>query len=113
MSELLLTPRSAKPSRVCLVREVRFEFVLADAINAGGYMRTTLTIDDDVLVAVKEMAAHQQKSLGEVMSALVRQALVPVRPVCAERNGIPLLSVPSGAAPVMLEMVNQLRDELP
>lgn len=76
-------------------------------------MRTTLTIDDDVLVTVKEMAAHQQKSLGEVMSGLVRQALVPIRPVSGERNGIPLLAVRSGAAPVTLELVNQLRDELP
>ncbi|MEA2542438.1 MAG: hypothetical protein QOH35_3804, partial [Acidobacteriaceae bacterium] len=33
-------------------------------------MRTTLTIDDDVLAAAKELAATQQKSVGEVISTL-------------------------------------------
>lgn len=76
-------------------------------------MRTTLTIDDDVLMTVKEIATRQQKSLGEVMSGLVRQALPPVRPVAGERNGISLLAVRPESPPVTLELVNQLRDELP
>ncbi|MEN9866967.1 MAG: hypothetical protein RL748_2557 [Pseudomonadota bacterium] len=76
-------------------------------------MRTTLTIDDDVLATVKEMAVRQQKSLGEVMSGLVRQALTPTPAPRNERNGIPLLTVRPGSIPVTLELVNQLRDELP
>ncbi len=40
-------------------------------------MRTTLTIDDDVLAAAKGLAARQIKSLGEVISAPSRQALKP------------------------------------
>ena len=40
-------------------------------------MRTTLTIDDDILVAARGLAARQQKTIGEVISALSRQALQP------------------------------------
>ena len=38
-------------------------------------MRTTLSIDDDVLYAVKSLARRQGRSLGEVLSDLARQAL--------------------------------------
>lgn len=76
-------------------------------------MRTTLTIDDDILAAAKGLAQRQKKSLGEVISALTRQALRPV-PLTAElRNGVPLLSRPAGAAPVTPELIQELRDELP
>jgi hypothetical protein len=63
-------------------------------------MRTTLTIDDDVLAAAKGLAARQNKTIGEVISAL-------------SRNGVPLLNVRPGAMPVTPEMVSELRDELP
>jgi len=76
-------------------------------------MRTTLTIDDDVLAAAKGLAARQHKSVGEVISALSRQALRPTAAKRNARNGVPLLAVRAGAAPVTLEIVNQLRDELP
>jgi len=76
-------------------------------------MRTTLTIDDDVLAAAKGLAARQHKSVGEVISALSRQALRPTAARRKARNGVPLLAVRAGAAPVTLEIVNQLRDELP
>jgi hypothetical protein len=38
-------------------------------------MRTTLTIDDDVLHAVKERARREKRTAGEVLSDLARQAL--------------------------------------
>ena len=76
-------------------------------------MRTTLTIDDDVLAAVKGLAARQNKSIGEVISALTRQALKPANTRRQVRNGVPLLAVRPGAGPVTPELVNQLRDELP
>jgi hypothetical protein len=38
-------------------------------------MRTTLTVADDVLLAVKERARRQKRSIGEVLSDLARQAL--------------------------------------
>ena len=76
-------------------------------------MRTTLSIDDDVLAAAKGLAALQHRSVGEVISELTRQALRPNAQKAKARNGIPLLPVRTGAAAVTLELVNQLRDELP
>jgi hypothetical protein len=76
-------------------------------------MRTTLAIDDDVLAAAKGLAAHQNKSVGEVISDLVREALKPRPAEAGTRNGIPLLQVGPGARAVTPELVNQLRDELP
>ena len=76
-------------------------------------MRTTLSIDDDVLAAAKGLAARQHKSVGEIISSLVRQALQPDVSVGATRNGITLLPLRSDATVATLEQVNQLRDELP
>jgi plasmid stability protein len=38
-------------------------------------VRTTLNIDDDLLLALRDRARRQRRSLGEVVSELVRQAL--------------------------------------
>ena len=38
-------------------------------------MRTTVSVDDDVLLAVKERARREKRSIGEVLSELARQAL--------------------------------------
>lgn len=38
-------------------------------------MRTTLSIDEDVLLAVKERARRENRTAGEVLSDLARQAL--------------------------------------
>jgi hypothetical protein len=75
-------------------------------------MRTTLAIDDDVLVAAKAIAQQEHRSVGEVVSDLARRALRrPASP--AARNGIPLLPQKDNAAVATLEIVNALRDELP
>lgn len=76
-------------------------------------MRTTLSIDDDVLAAARAMATLQGKSLGEVITSLAREALTPEDLTVETRNGIPLLPLRPDARPVTLEMVNALRDELP
>jgi len=75
-------------------------------------MRTTLAIDDDVLVVAKALARQQDRSLGEVISDLARRSLRRPQPD-GERNGFPLLSPKPDAAPVTLETVNALRDDLP
>ena len=75
-------------------------------------MRTTLAIDDDVLAAARALAEQQNKSIGEVVSALARKALLPEQPVPKIRHGISLFPVQPGAKPVTLKMVNRLRDEL-
>lgn len=76
-------------------------------------MRTTLAIDDDVLAAAKGLAQRQNKTLGEVISALARRALRPATVKRTTRNGIPLLPGRSAATPVIAELVNELRDEAP
>ncbi len=75
-------------------------------------VRTTLAIDDDVLIAAKAMATQQHRSVGEVISELARRSLRRP-PSSSERNGIPLLSARPDTPPVTLEIVNALRDELP
>ncbi len=75
-------------------------------------MRTTLAIDDDVLAAAKALAERQRRTLGEIVSDLARQSLH--RPVPrAERNGVPLLPITHPNASVTLDVVNELRDEMP
>ena len=80
--------------------------------EAANPMRTTLAIDDDVLLAAKGLAERQRKSLGEVISALARQALRPAAADAVLRDGVPLLPRRSDATPVTPELVNRLRDEL-
>ena len=75
-------------------------------------MRTTLSIDEDVLIAARALAAQQRRSIGEVISDLARRSLSGPRPR-GERNGIPLLSPRPDAPPITLELVNRLRDETP
>ena len=75
-------------------------------------MRTTLSIDDDVLAAAKELADVQQTSVGTVISSLARKALIPLRQAGATRDGVPQFPIQPGSKPVTLEIVNKLRDEL-
>jgi hypothetical protein len=75
-------------------------------------MRTTITIDDDVLVAAKAIAEQRHRPLGEIISDLARRSLHRPQP-SKKRNGIPLLSPRADAPLVTLETVNALRDELP
>ena len=76
-------------------------------------MRTTLAIDDDVLSAAKEIALTERKSVGEVISALARRALVPQDSHAKTRNGVPLLKVRKAGQRVTSELVHRLREELP
>jgi hypothetical protein len=76
-------------------------------------MRTTLAIDDDVLVKAKSLADRQRKSVGEVISALARKGLsTDTAEPPLVRNGLSLLPRQPGSDPVTLEIVNQLRDDV-
>ena len=75
-------------------------------------MRTTLDIDDDLLIAARELAARQRRSCGEVVSMLLRKSLAPELST-NQRNGISLFPRQPDAGVVTLEHVNALRDELP
>lgn len=48
-------------------------------------MRTTLSIDDDVLFAAKSIALREGRSVGEVVSELARRALQA--PVAGDATG--------------------------
>lgn len=73
-------------------------------------MRTTFDLDDDVLQAVKELAALQGTTAGKVLSDLARRALEPSRTAPRVRNGVPLLPVRRGVPPLTMKRVNELRD---
>lgn len=75
-------------------------------------MRTTLDLEEDVLMAAKELARQRGTSIGKVLSELARQALASPG-ATATRNGVPLFPRLPGAGVVTPELVSQLRDELP
>lgn len=75
-------------------------------------MRTTLAIGDDVLNAAKKRALSQNRTVGEVISSLARQALAPAESMRRARNGVHLLAVRKDAPRVTSELVHQLREEL-
>jgi hypothetical protein len=76
-------------------------------------MRTTLDLDDDVLQAVKEMAASRRSTAGKVLSELARRGLEP-RKTASVRNGVPLVPRrPAGSPKPTMQLVNRLRDDMP
>jgi len=73
-------------------------------------VRTTLDLDEDVLLAAREIAQRRGVSIGKVLTELARQALSH-RQEASTRNGVPLFPVQPEAGVVTLELVNRLRDE--
>jgi len=73
-------------------------------------MRTTLTIDDDVLAAAKQFADSRGITVGEAMSQLARATLTERRRH-GTRNGIILLPSASDAKSATPDDVNDLRDD--
>lgn len=74
-------------------------------------MRTTLDIDDDVLMAAKEIAVTRGTTAGKVLSELARKGLAP-RAKVRVRNGVPLLGPRTALdGPMTMALVNELRDE--
>jgi hypothetical protein len=72
-------------------------------------MRTTLDLDQDVLVAARELAAGERRSLGSVVSELARRGLTPAR---VEADGdLPTIRVPAGTPAITPEMVRRALDE--
>lgn len=72
-------------------------------------MRTTLSLDDDVVAAARELADAQQRSLGSVISELARRGLTPAK---VDASGtLPVIRVPAGTAPITPEMVRRALDE--
>lgn len=82
-------------------------------------MRTTLDIDDDVLLAAKESARRDKRSVGQVISELARGSLQrrsrdsePRR--TAKRSALEKLGIrplPKRGGVVTNETINKLRDD--
>ncbi len=79
-------------------------------------MRTTLEIEDDVLLAAKELARRGGTTAGRVISDLARQALT--QPVQPESRGVrePVAAYgfrpfPSRGAVVTNDQVDKLRED--
>ena len=75
-------------------------------------MRTTIDLDEDVLQAAKEIAAHRGSTAGKVLSELARKGLQQPPRHGRIRNGVPLLTRRAAGAPrPTMKLVNHLRDE--
>lgn len=73
-------------------------------------MRTTLDIDDDVLVAAKELAKSHKTTTGQVISELARRGLRNQSESRGTfRNGFELL--PTGGKTVTVKLVDDLLND--
>ncbi len=79
-------------------------------------MRTTLRVDDDVLLAVHERARREKRTAGEVLSDLARQALtgqadtLETGPAAGRHGFRPL---PHRGAAISNTLIDRLREEEP
>ena len=81
-------------------------------------MRTTLNIDEDILMAAKSLARHRNLSAGQVVSQLLRKALTgefsssqPPGDLVSEGQSITgFRPFPAGKAIVTNDVVNNLRE---
>ena len=73
-------------------------------------MRTTIDIDEDVLAAIKELAAQRKTTAGRVISDLARRALTRGAEMSvASRNGFNPL--PRRGGVVTSELVKRLAED--
>ncbi len=83
-------------------------------------MRTTLDLDEDVLYAAKQLAQQQRKSMGQVVSELVRDAFSAKLASAEATNSYSvseplhqygIFPLPNRGAIASNELVNKLRDD--
>lgn len=70
-------------------------------------MRTTLSIDDDLLEHAKRIARSRRVSLGRVVSELMRRGL---EPQIEDRDAFPVFEVSSTATPITGEKIREAED---
>ena len=73
-------------------------------------MRTTLLLDDHLILVAKSMAQAKNKTLGEIISELALKGLKLMARV-DHKKGFPVFSVGSDAQPITLEHVKKWEDE--
>ena len=75
-------------------------------------MRTTLDIDQDVLLAVKRISKAQGLTAGKVLSQLAREVLAS-QSLITFRNSAPLFqNSRQKYKPVTMELINEIRNEI-
>ena len=74
-------------------------------------MRTTLDIDDEILLTVKQIAEQRKTTAGNVVSALLRESLQPKGFELEYRDGVPILPRRPNGPVVTTELVNRLANE--
>ena len=75
-------------------------------------VRTTLTIDDELLTVAKILASEKSESVGKAISDLARLGLsATTRAKGRTRSGFPVFSVPKGARTITIEDVRKFEDE--
>ena len=80
-----------------------------------GRMRTTLSLDDDVLISAKEIARRQKRTAGEVISELARIGLRQTNAIEGEGRPSAFLGfepIASNGRITTNDDVNRLRAEL-
>ena len=77
-------------------------------------MRTTLTIDDDLLAAARSLARAKSESIGKALSELARRGLNATPRVARSHRGpgFPVFSVSRDAHPITLEDVRKAEDDM-
>ena len=75
-------------------------------------MKTTVTIDDDLLEVARNLAQARSVSLGRVLTDLARQGLASAtefdrRP----ETGFPMFRVSPGARPLSIEDMHRVEEE--
>lgn len=73
-------------------------------------MRTTLNLDDDLLRVLRSIAADEERTIGEVVSEMIRRALRPEVPDL-EAGGFPVFEVSDGAPRLTPEQVREALEE--
>ena len=74
-------------------------------------MRTTLSLDDDLIPQVKTYAESRDITVGKAVSELVRRGLhAPIQTRVV--NGFHVIELPPGSPPVTIEHIRKLEGEL-
>jgi hypothetical protein len=74
-------------------------------------MRTTLTIDDDLLEAAKSLAAQKKIPLGKAVSELMRKGMQRANAVQAGKGGFPVFNPPKNSRILTIESVKKAEEE--
>ena len=74
-------------------------------------MRTTVNIDDELLIAIKSIAKSRDEAIGKVMSGLIRKGLQGTKKF-RSKNNLPVFKTPDNAQVITLEHI-KMDEDLP